>query len=320
MNSVSCVSFNQNEQTSTVKPKITVGFCVRNCEASIEEAFNSILAQDYSHKFMELIFVDDGSEDNTNSIVCQLASTTSVPLRVYHTVWGGIGHARNIVLANAKGQYIVWVDGDMVLSTDYIAKLVELMDSNPDLGIAKGKQSLEQVGNKIAVLETYARAASRMVDYRSERARLKSLGTGGSIYRIEALSQAGYFDENLRGYGEDQDIEIRIRKLGWKLATVNAVFQDYERFGLTLRSLNKRYYNRGYCTHYFLHKNPDAVKLYNMLPHAIFIAALFQSQKLFKITNSRTVFLLPFHNVLKMFAWYLGFVNSHYNSYAPEPN
>ncbi len=310
--------FHYDEHISKVKPKTTIGFCVRNCADSIEEAFKSILAQSFPDELMELIFVDDGSEDKTLSIICDIASKTSIPTRVFHTKWSGIGHARNIVAANARGQYIIWVDGDMTLSKDYIQKLVELMDSNPAIGIAKGKQSLEPLGNTLAILENYARAASRMVDYKLERNRLKALGTGGSIYRVELLRQAGFFDETMRGYGEDQDIEMRIRKLGWTLATVDATFQDYERFGLTRKGLYKRYYTRGYCTHYFLHKNPGTVKSYNMLPHAIFIAGLFQAQKLFKLTHSKTVFLLPFHNVLKMFAWYLGFVDSHYDSYQPE--
>lgn len=51
-----------------MKPKVTVGICVRNCENYIKDAINSILDQDFPHEFMELIFADDGSEDNTFSI------------------------------------------------------------------------------------------------------------------------------------------------------------------------------------------------------------------------------------------------------------
>jgi glycosyltransferase involved in cell wall biosynthesis len=309
------ISFNYNKISSTFAPKATVGVCVRNCEATIEEAFNSILAQDFSNELMELIIVDDGSEDNTYSLVCKFASAAKLPIRVYHSGWGGIGHARNIVAANARGQYIVWVDGDMVLSTDYIRKLVELMDSNPDLGIAKGQQSLEPSGNNLAILENYARAASRMVDYRSKPDSSKALGTGGAIYRKKMLKQVGLFDEALRGYGEDWDFELRARTFGWSLCAINVTFSDYERKGITWSSLWRRYWLRGYHTHHFLHKNKGLIKHTKMNPPVSFIAGLLQSRILFKKTKRKLVFLLPFEYLFKTTAWYIGFLNSHSKGY-----
>lgn len=295
--------------------KVTVGFCIRNCEDSIEEAYNSVINQDFSHELMELIFVDDASEDNTLALVNLLASKSLIPSRVYHSRWKGTGHARNIVLANAHGEYVVWVDGDMVLSQDYIRKLVELMDSNPELGIAKGKQSLEPLGNRLAILETYGRAASRMVDYRSKPDPSKALGTGGAIYRRETIQQVGGFDETLRLYGEDWDFELRARAAGWSLSDANVVFADYERKGITWSSLWRRYWLRGYHTHYFLHKNKGLIKHSKMNPPVSFFAGFVQSRVLFKKTKQKVVFLLPFEYLFKATAWYAGFLDSHLASY-----
>jgi glycosyltransferase involved in cell wall biosynthesis len=277
----------------------------------VEEAFKSILSQGFPHELMELIFVDDGSEDNTLPIICGLSSKTSIPVRVYHTEWKGIGHARNTVVANARGQYVVWVDGDMVLSDDYIQKLVELMDSNPDLGIAKGKQSLQPTGNRLAVLETYARAASRMVDYLSESDPSKALGTGGAIYRADTIKQVGTFDETLRGYGEDWDFELRARASGWSLCAIDVSFVDYERKGVSWGSLWRRYWLRGYHTRIFLNKNKGVIKHSRMIPPISFLAGLLQSRLLFKKTKRKIVFLLPFEYLFKTTAWYTGFLNNH---------
>jgi glycosyltransferase involved in cell wall biosynthesis len=312
LNNVQCTFFNK---AASSQPKITIGLCVRNCESSLEEAFSSIVTQDYPLEKTELIFVDDGSEDNTYSIICTLASTTKIPIRVYHTNWGGIGHARNIVLKNAFGQYILWVDGDMLLSTDYLAKLVDLMDSNPDLGMAKGKQSLEPQGNSLATLENYARAGSRMVDYRSKPNASKALGTGGAIYRVQMQKQVGFFDEALRGYGEDWDFELRARAAGWSLCAIDVNFSDYERKGITWRSLWRRYWLRGYHTHHFLHKNKGLIKHTKMNPPVSFIAGLLQSRILFKKTKQKVVFLLPIEYFFKTTAWYCGFIRSHNDNY-----
>jgi len=122
----------------------------------------------------------------------------------------------------------------------------------------------------------------------------------------------------LRGYGEDSDIEIRIRATGWSLTTTNARFLDYERHGLTWKSLWSRYWLRGYYTHYFLHKNRGLLKHYRMFPPAAFLSGLLHAPTLFKLTHEKKVFLLPFQYVFKMMAWYIGFIRSHLDSYEPR--
>lgn len=304
--------------SSTQNLLLTVGLCVRNGQSTLNAAINSVANQDFPHEQMEMIFVDDGSTDKTAEILNEYAAKKDIPAKVFSHAWRGIGYGRNVVAKNAEGKYILWVDGDMVLSPGYIPRIVDFMEKNPQFAITKGVQELRYGGNLFATLELLSRASSRMVDYSSEKTSSKALGTGGAIYRTEAIKQAGYFDDTLTRYGEDQDIEIRIRKNGWKLASINVSFQDYERLGIKWKSLYKRYYVRGYCTHYFLHKNPGLIKLYKMLPPAVFLAGILQAQKIFRKTHYRQAYLLPFHNMLKMYAWYIGFVSSHGDSYQPK--
>jgi len=298
-----------------MKPMVTVGVCVRNSAATLREAIESILCQDYPHEFMEVIFVDDGSEDETLSIIENYVLKMNMKVKVFHHKWKGLGYSRNVVVDNATGDFILWVDGDMILSRNFVNELVKFMEQHPKVGIAKGKQALERGGNTLGTLEAYSRAAGRMVDYNSRKAFSKALGTGGAIYRIEALRQAGGFDENLRWYGEDMDIEIRIRAAGWLLRTINVRFLDYERRGLSWKSLWSRYWLRGYYTHYFLHKNPGMLRHYKMFPPAAFLSGIISANTLFRLTCQKAVFLLPFQNLFKMSAWYVGFIKSHLNSH-----
>jgi len=301
-----------------MKPVVSIGICVRNCEDFVKDTIDSVLNQDFPHELMELIIVDDGSEDKTLPIIRECTSKIEIPAKIFHTSWKGLGHARNIVLTNAEGKYIIWVDGDMILSKDYVRKQVEFMEQHPNVGIAKGKQALELGGNLLATLEMYSRAAGRMIDYQSPKARSRALGTGGAIYRKEALRHAGGFDDKLKGYGEDLDVEIRVRAAGYLLSTVDVKFSDYERFGLTFRDLWSRYWLRGYYGHYFLHKNRGLLKHYRMLPPAAFLAGFLHASRLFKLTYQKFVFLLPFLYSFKMTAWYFGFLESHLDSYQPE--
>jgi glycosyltransferase involved in cell wall biosynthesis len=291
-----------------MKLKVSIGICARNCESFIKETINSIAAQDYPPNLMELIFVDDGSEDKTLEIVQNCLSQIDISSKVFHTPWKGLGHARNIVVTHAKGKYILWIDGDMIISKNYVSRLIEFMEKNPRIGIAKGKQALKIGSSLLATLEAYSRAAGRMLDYLSPKARYKSLGTGGAIYRKEIFEKIGKFDENLKGYGEDSDIEIRAKNAGFLLTTVNVNFSDFERHGLTWKNLWEKYWLRGYYGYYFFHKHKSLLKHYRMIPPAAFLAGIYASFKLYRLTGLKAVFLIPFLNIFKTTAWYIGFL------------
>ncbi len=300
------------------KPKVTLGVCVRNSEESIKKTIESILVQDYPHEFMELIFVDDGSQDNTLSIVQGYMPRIDLRAEVFHTSWKGTGHARNIVAVNAHGDFILWVDGDMTISSNYVRKLVGFMDQHREVGIAKGRLELDSGESLLSALETYSRGAYQTEGFESRNARSKSLGTAGAIYRIAPLRRVGGFDKSLKGYCEDWDVEIKIRDAGWSLRVVDAECSERAPYGLTWRSLWNRYLRRGYFTHYFLHKRKGLVKHYRWLPPAAFFYGLVHACKLFKLLHKKSVFLLPLQYVFKMTAYYVGFFESHLHSYQPK--
>jgi glycosyltransferase involved in cell wall biosynthesis len=303
-----------------MKPKVTIGVCVRNNAATIRDTIKSIIAQDYPHELMEVIIVDGCSQDKTVFIAENVLNKSNIKTRIF-TENEGLGFARQIVVNNAEGDYILWVDGDMVLSKDYLRKLLDFMNKNPDVGIVKGKQALQPGKNLLATLEAYSRVAGRMVNYQSRKGHFKALGTAGALCRTDALKDAGGFDISLRGYNEDWDMEIRVRSKGWLLCTIDAFYLDYERGELTSNVLWRKYWLRGYYTHYFLHKNKGMLRHCRNIPITAFFAGLLHAFTIYKKTRQSKVFWLPFQYVFKMTAWYLGFIKSHMNSYAPvSPN
>ena len=287
---------------------VTIGLCVKNCGGFIAETLSSLMRQDLPHDRLELIVVDGYSTDETLDVIRKQVSETDLKCRIFYEK-EGLGTARQIVVDNALGEYILWLDGDLVLSSNYVRKLTELMDKNPKVGIVKGKYSLTPGANHAATLEIYSRAAGKMVDFNS-RIETDSMGTAGCIYRVQAIRQAGGFDKDIKGYGEDWDAEYRVRSAGWSLQTTDVYYQDYERRGLTWNSVWRKYLRRGLDSRFIIHKNRGSIELYKWIPPAALLSGLFHSLRLYKLTRNKIVFLLPIQYVFKMTAWCLGFVRT----------
>lgn len=299
-----------------IKPKVTVGICVKNNASTIGEAIESVIHQDYPHESMEIVVVDGESKDETLFIVRDILKNTDLKSKIITENYG-LGHARQVVVVNAKGDYIIWVDGDMTIPSNFVSELVSFMEGHPQVGIVKGMQSLDLGGNLLATLESHSRVAGKMTDFSSKKAFGKVLGTSGSAYRVRAIRATTGFDRNLRGYCEDWDAEIKVRKAGWLLCTTAYRYHDYERQRLTWKNLWRRYWLRGFYTHYFLHKYGRLVKHYRMFPPAAFVSGLLSASKLFKLTHNRAIFLLPLQHTFKMTAWYFGFIRGHIYAYQP---
>lgn len=98
-----------------------------NVERYIENCINSITNQSY--KCIEIIPVDDGSPDSTGVILDKLARDDN-RIRVVHKKNEGVSAARNSGLDIAKGEYVVFVDGDDYIAPDYAEYMLGLINSN----------------------------------------------------------------------------------------------------------------------------------------------------------------------------------------------
>lgn len=293
--------------------KVCMGVCVRNGAKLIEGAIRSIANQDFPHEFMEVIFVDDGSEDNTLSIINRWVSKMDMRTKVFHQGWKGLGAARNVVVNNTESEYIVWVDCDMEIAKDFVRRQVDFMDKNRKVAIAKGKYGMSFQSTLVADLENMEFVLSDFVKHGSTS--VGPLGTGGCIYRTSVIKGIGGFDEAMVGVTEDMDAERRISESGWRLSRTDAVFYETRRG--TWRSLWNEYYWHGYGGHYFAHKNTirRLSSMTRFFPPSAIVDEVLRSRTGYKLTGRKMVFLLPLHWVFKRTAWSLGFVKSHVSSY-----
>jgi len=291
---------------NSVLPLVTIGVCVRNSASTIREAIESIMDQDYPHELIEVIFVDDGSDDNTLSIIREYALKMDTKVKIFHHDWRGLGYSRNVVIANSSGKYIIWVDGDMIIPRDHVRKQVEFMEKNPKIGIAKARYGIYPKNTLIGFLED---AAYLAVDYKYEgkEDRSRALGTGGAIYRVKAIRDVGGFDNHISGVGEDMYAEFKIRNAGWRLYRATpATF--YEKRRKTWKDLWSENFWHGYGGHQIFNKRRDMLALYKMTPLAGFLAGVWYSTIAYRLIHKKVVFFLPVQYTFKRIAWCFGFI------------
>src|SRR5699024_5688212 len=94
-------------------------------EKYIAECIESIIKQTY--KNIEIIIIDDGSEDDSLSI-CKFYEKNDKRIKVYSQVNKGVSHARNRGLSLAQGYYLSFVDADDYIAKDFISQLVHTIN------------------------------------------------------------------------------------------------------------------------------------------------------------------------------------------------
>ena len=94
------------------------------------------MIQEQSFSDFECLLIDDGSTDDSG-IICDSYSKKDPRFKVFHIKNGGVSHARNVGLDNAKGEYITFIDSDDKIDPHYLSHLYNcIIEKQVDLVIA----------------------------------------------------------------------------------------------------------------------------------------------------------------------------------------
>lgn len=116
-------------------PLISVIVPVYNVEKYVGKCLDSIRKQTYQN--LELIIVDDGSNDSSGKI-CENYAKQDKRIRVIHQRNSGISKTRNIGVQESNGTYMTFVDSDDYVEESYIKTLYQnLTKNNCEISIVK---------------------------------------------------------------------------------------------------------------------------------------------------------------------------------------
>ena len=186
-----------------MQPLMSIVIPCYNVGQLITETLKSLESQ--TDKRFEVVFVNDGSTDDTLSKLTEFESFASIPVKIVNKANGGVSAARNDGIKNAKGKYIAFLDSDDIINKDFVRLLLFAIEKdNADIvycrlsrnlsDVEKGDYSIDAISNDSSN-EAMNKLLFRMGEY----------GFYCYLYRLEKLcEQQLFFDENTK-FGEDRE-------------------------------------------------------------------------------------------------------------------
>ena len=195
--------------------KVSVIIPARNEEEYIERCIKSIQNQDFGN--YEIIVVDNGSTDNTKLIAESLGAKV-----VFESI-AGLPRARETGRKEAQGEYLVYLDADMVIPRNYLSKIVAGFDKHSEISAISNPFSFYDGGFIIYLMGTIF--FNIYAVFRSMNL-LKGVFGGSFAVRRDVIEEIGGFDSNIEFYGEDTNISKRILEKG-KIAYIYNLYTNY---------------------------------------------------------------------------------------------
>ncbi len=177
----------------------------RNCGSTIRQCLDAVVPMLERSRLAEIIFVDDGSTDDTASIVAEF------PVKSINSGGRGPGAARNAGWRAANHPLVWFVDSDCVAEPDALELLLPAMD-DPKVGGVSGSYGIMNPESLLACL-IHEEIIER---HRAMPSRVDFLATFNVLYRRAVLEKVDGFDERYLK-GQDAELSFRVMAAGYEL-------------------------------------------------------------------------------------------------------
>jgi glycosyltransferase involved in cell wall biosynthesis len=201
---------------------VSVVVTTKNEEKNIEKCLKSVKNQNYPQKLVEIIVIDNNSTDKTREIARKYTD------RVYDK--GPERSAqRNFGVEKSQGEYLIYLDADMILSRNVISDCIKEINNDKDI-----------IALYISEIVTGKKFWSKV--RRFERSFYD--GTAIDCARFikkDKFLEVGGFDENLTG-PEDWDLDKKLRSIGKFFLVKTPIYHNEAEFNLKKYLSKKGYY------------------------------------------------------------------------------
>ncbi len=194
-------------------PLVSIIVPAYNEEVNAIRTINSLLAQDYPQ--LEIIFVDDGSKDDTFSKV-SVHFRINIKVQVYTKSNGGKASALNFGIQKSIADFVVCIDADTQLKTDAVTELMKKFDSENVAAVAGNVK----VGNQVNMITRW-QSIEYITSQNFDRRAFDLLncitvipGAIGAFKKDAILIAGGFTTDTL---AEDCDLTMRLHRNGYEI-------------------------------------------------------------------------------------------------------
>ncbi len=251
-----------------------------NAEKVIDRCLESLKKQDYSHKKVEVIFVDSNSQDATKSKMLEFQNENShdfEKILVLDNPQKTLPCGWNIALQKATGEAILRVDAHSSFGKEFISQNVtELLKGEDIVGghrisVCEEKTSWERT----LLLAEKSLFGSGIARYRRSEKREYVKTLAHAMYRKKVFDDVGLYNEKL-ARTEDNEMHYRMREKGYKfLLSPNII--SYHHVRNTLRGMIKQKYENGKWIGITLKYCSKCFSLYHFAPMFFVLGIIFSS-------------------------------------------
>jgi glycosyltransferase involved in cell wall biosynthesis len=174
----------------------------------LEPTLRSLAGQTYPAENVEVVVVDDCSQDGTLEFLQSMDTPFSL-VPVAHEVNKGRSAARNTAVRAATGDLVVFVDDDMRCEPDLIERFVRFHERHPDSVAIGSARTAPELGHATVYSYLDEMGVHRLSP--GSRVPARYFVTNNSSVARQPLLDVGLFDESYRQYGfEDTEIAFRL--------------------------------------------------------------------------------------------------------------
>jgi N-acetylglucosaminyl-diphospho-decaprenol L-rhamnosyltransferase len=209
-------------------PDMSIILVCWNNKGFLKPCLDSLYESEIRTRF-DIVVVDNGSTDNSQEMLREKFPEVAIIQNEHNS---GLSKASNQGIEATNGRYVLLLNNDTIVNGPSLDAMVEFLDHHPDVGAVGGRLlnpdgSVQACYNHFPSLWEEFLISTRIGEmlrkgYPSitDEEEIKSVGWLSSaclLLRRSAIEQVGLLDEEYFIYGDEVDLQARLKQQGWKI-------------------------------------------------------------------------------------------------------
>ena len=205
------------------RPLVSIIVVNWNGRRFLDDCLASLEAQTWPR--CEFLLVDNGSTDGTAERIRAWAGARPEAQTIFLPDNQGFCRPNNLAFARARGEWIALLNNDAVAESDWVEELMRYADAARRIGMLGGKilffepaGVIDKAGH-LLYRDGQNRGRGTMEPDRGQYDRAEEIlwpDGCAALYHRRIFEETGGFDESFFAYGDDADLGMRARLIGWK--------------------------------------------------------------------------------------------------------